>query len=88
MEFPDFCVTVVVFPEVVQRAHSTQVVDAMAMDREGEGCSGQILKNAVEHVVSDDSFNVPLEPAATALSQARAVLELSPRTKQQCKTLK
>ena len=88
MEFPDFCVTVVVFPEVVQRAHSTQVVDAMAMDREGEGCSGQILKNAVEHVVSDDSFNVPLEPAATALSQARAVLEFESKNKAAMQDLK
>ena len=34
-----------------------------------------MLRRAVEHVVSDSSFQFPVEPAATALQQAKSVLE-------------
>ena len=34
-----------------------------------------MLRGAIEHIVSDPSFHIPVEPAATALSTARSVLE-------------
>ena len=34
-----------------------------------------MLRRAVVHVVSDSSFQFPVEPAATALQQAKSVLE-------------
>ena len=33
------------------------------------------MRRAIEHVVSDQSFHIPVEPAATALSTAKSVLE-------------
>ena len=33
------------------------------------------MRRAIEHVVSDQSFQIPVEPAATALSTAKSVLE-------------
>ena len=38
-----------------------------------------MLQSAVEHVVKDDSFHLPLEPAATALRLAKAVMDWSSR---------
>ena len=35
----------------------------------------QFCLSAIEHVVSDQSFHIPVEPAATALSTAKSVLE-------------
>ena len=36
-----------------------------------------MLKKAVEHIIKDDSFHLPLEPAATALRIAKAVIRWS-----------
>ena len=37
--------------------------------------SSVIMRRAIEHVVSDQSFHIPVEPAATALGIAKSVLE-------------
>ena len=36
-----------------------------------------MLKNAIQHVVDDSSFHLKVEPAATALQQAKYVPEWS-----------
>ena len=34
-----------------------------------------MLKKTIQHIVKDSRFNIDIEPAATALRQARAALE-------------